>query len=44
MADVELFSNLRKAANEHGLYVPSGALWGGEDLQKMADAGTLQVS
>ena len=26
----------------HGLYVPSGALWGGEDIRKMADRGTLK--
>ena len=28
----------------HGLYVPAGALWGGHDIQKMADRGTLKVS
>ena len=27
----------------HGLYVPAGAFWGGEGIQKMADRGTLQV-
>ena len=26
-----------------GLYVPSGALWGGEDIRKMSDLGTLKV-
>lgn len=27
----------------HGLYVPAGAFWGGQDIQKMADRGTLKV-
>ena len=26
-----------------GFYVPSGAFWGGEDIRKMADRGTLKV-
>ena len=34
---------LRRAASEHGLYVPTGAFWGGEDIKKMADRGTLKV-
>jgi len=29
------------AASGHGLYVPSGALWGATDIQKMADRGLL---
>lgn len=29
---------------EHGLYIPAGAFWGGQDIQKMADRGTLKVS
>ncbi|XP_051896971.1 aspartate dehydrogenase domain-containing protein [Pristis pectinata] len=35
----------REAARRHGhtLYVPSGALWGAEDIQKMADRGTLKA-
>lgn len=35
---------LRQKANEgpYGLYVPSGALWGGNDIRKMADRGTLE--
>jgi predicted dinucleotide-utilizing enzyme len=28
----------------HGLYIPSGALWGGEDIRRMADRGTLKVT
>lgn len=34
---------LRQAAKHHGLYIPAGALWGGSDIQKMADRGTLQA-
>lgn len=43
-ADAEVERNLRNAAKEHSIYLPSGAFWGGEDIQKMADRGTLQVS
>lgn len=43
MADVETERKLRTAARTHGLYIPSGALWGGEDIRKMADMGTLQA-
>lgn len=43
MADVEIERKLRAAANQNGLYVPSGALWGGEDIRRMADRGTLQA-
>ena len=37
---------MKEAAEEsgNGLYVPSGALWGGEDIRKMADRGSLKVS
>ena len=34
---------MRNAATKHGVYIPSGAFWGGEDIKKMADRGTLQV-
>ncbi|XP_045583336.1 aspartate dehydrogenase domain-containing protein isoform X2 [Procambarus clarkii] len=34
---------LRVAATSHGLYVPAGALWGAEDILKMADRGTLKA-
>jgi len=37
-----LLDSLKDAAATNGLYVPSGALWGGQDLQKMSDAGILQ--
>jgi hypothetical protein len=32
-----------KASSSYGLYVPVGAFWGGQDIQKMADRGTLKV-
>ncbi|MEE6482532.1 hypothetical protein FKM82_013268 [Ascaphus truei] len=37
-------TNLRERAklSGHTLYIPSGAFWGGEDIQKMADRGTLR--
>lgn len=43
LADAETERQLRKAATQHGLYIPRGALWGGEDIQRMADRGTLQA-
>ncbi len=43
-ADAALEVRMRRAAAQFGLYVPSGAFWGGEDIRKMADRGTLQVS
>ena len=30
------------AAITHGVYIPSGALWGAEDIKKMADRGNLE--
>lgn len=44
LADPDLEARLKAQALEsgHGLYVPSGALWGGEDIRKMADRGTLK--
>lgn len=41
-ANVEKEKELRNAATQHGLYVPSGALWGGADIQKMAMVGSLK--
>ncbi|XP_039632009.1 putative L-aspartate dehydrogenase [Polypterus senegalus] len=45
LADSKLEITLRNTAfnYEHTLYVPSGAFWGGEDIQKMADIGTLKA-
>lgn len=43
LADADLERKLRAKAMEcgNGLYVPSGAFWGGEDIAKMADNGSL---
>ena len=37
----QLKANL-EANVEHGAFIPAGALWGANDIQKMADRGTLQ--
>ncbi|XP_053308235.1 aspartate dehydrogenase domain-containing protein [Spea bombifrons] len=44
LADQTTESKLREMAGRsgHTLYVPSGAFWGGEDIQRMAERGTLQ--
>jgi len=42
LADVGLETGLADAACKNGLYIPSGALWGGEDIRKMAERGTLK--
>jgi len=45
LADAELEQQLRQAAlagdAKYGLYIPSGALWGAQDIQKMGDRGTV---
>eukprot|EP00729_Bicosta_minor_P003488 gene3488-30246_t len=44
-ADAAVEAAMRAAAttpNGHGLYIPSGALWGAVDLQKMSERGTLK--
>ncbi|XP_069048025.1 aspartate dehydrogenase domain-containing protein [Lepisosteus oculatus] len=45
LSDPEVEKRLRDAAMHHGktLYVPSGALWGAQDIQRMSDSGTLQA-
>ncbi|KAM8824700.1 aspartate dehydrogenase domain-containing protein isoform 1-T1 [Synchiropus picturatus] len=45
LSDPELNHNLRQAARDHGrtLYVPSGALWGGQDIQRLSDCGGLKA-
>ncbi|KAK0047729.1 L-aspartate dehydrogenase [Biomphalaria pfeifferi] len=43
LADTRLETSLRSAATKHGLYITQGAFWGGEDIRKMADRGTLQA-
>ncbi|XP_067408349.1 aspartate dehydrogenase domain-containing protein [Emydura macquarii macquarii] len=44
LADQATETRLREAAQRggHTLYVPRGALWGGEDIQRMDDRGMLQ--
>ena len=44
-ANKELEVTLRNAADAgpHGLYIPSGALWGATDIEKMDQLGTLKV-
>nr|XP_048689249.1 aspartate dehydrogenase domain-containing protein isoform X2 [Caretta caretta] len=44
LADQATEMRLREAAQRggHTLYVPRGALWGGEDIQRMDDRGVLQ--
>ena len=42
LGDVDLETSLATAASTHGLYIPSGALWGGEDIRKMSERGTLK--
>ena len=32
-----------KAMSDHGLYIGVGALWGGHDIQRMSERGTLKV-
>jgi hypothetical protein len=40
----KIFTKASSNSQGHGLYVPSGAFWGAEDVKKMADRGTLKVS
>ena len=41
--DVENRLRWKASTGSHGIYIPSGALWGGADIKKMADIGTLKV-
>ncbi|XP_062993768.1 aspartate dehydrogenase domain-containing protein isoform X2 [Elgaria multicarinata webbii] len=45
LADLGTELKLRKAGRQsgHTLYIPSGALWGGQDIQRLDDAGMLQA-
>ncbi|XP_047214624.1 putative L-aspartate dehydrogenase isoform X1 [Girardinichthys multiradiatus] len=45
LSDPDLNQKLRQASLHHGrtLYIPSGALWGGQDIQRMNDTGTLKA-
>lgn len=43
-ADTAYETEMRKVADEpngHGVYVPAGALWGAQDIQKMAQRGSI---
>ncbi|XP_033826629.1 aspartate dehydrogenase domain-containing protein [Periophthalmus magnuspinnatus] len=44
LSDSALNQNLREAAQRYNktLYVPSGALWGGQDIQRLSDSGALK--
>ncbi|XP_072298704.1 aspartate dehydrogenase domain-containing protein [Eucyclogobius newberryi] len=44
LSDPALNHDLRQAAqqNDRTVYVPSGALWGGQDIQRLSDSGTLK--
>ncbi|KAM8844009.1 aspartate dehydrogenase domain-containing protein isoform 1-T1 [Spinachia spinachia] len=43
LSDPDLNQKLQQSARRHSrtLYVPSGALWGGQDIQRMSDSGSL---
>ncbi|XP_061444759.1 aspartate dehydrogenase domain-containing protein isoform X2 [Rhineura floridana] len=45
LADLGTELKLREAARRsgHTLYIPSGALWGGQDIQRLDDGGMLQA-
>ncbi|XP_028396629.1 putative L-aspartate dehydrogenase [Dendronephthya gigantea] len=38
----KIYAKALSNSHGHGLYVPSGAFWGAEDVRKMADRGTLK--
>ncbi|XP_041066463.1 putative L-aspartate dehydrogenase [Carcharodon carcharias] len=44
-AEQEVDTKCQETARRYGhtLYIPSGALWGAEDIQKMANRGTLKA-
>ncbi|GFY71907.1 putative L-aspartate dehydrogenase [Trichonephila inaurata madagascariensis] len=42
LCDENLLEDLKVAAAVNTLYIPSGALWGGEDIRKMSDSGILE--
>ncbi|XP_029364917.1 aspartate dehydrogenase domain-containing protein [Echeneis naucrates] len=45
LSDVDLNKKLHQATQQYGrtLYIPSGALWGGQDIQRMNDNGALKA-
>lgn len=46
LSNCDLNQKLRQAAENSGrtLYIPSGALWGGQDIQRLNDSGGLKVT
>lgn len=42
LCDEMLLEELKAAATINTMYVPSGALWGGDDIRKMSDSGVLE--
>ncbi|XP_074553468.1 aspartate dehydrogenase domain-containing protein [Halichoeres trimaculatus] len=45
LSDPDLNQQLRQASEQFGntLYIPSGALWGGQDIQRLNDSGGLKA-
>ncbi|KAM6962511.1 aspartate dehydrogenase domain-containing protein [Aplochiton taeniatus] len=45
LSDLDLNKQLCQAAKKYGktLYIPSGALWGGQDIQRLNDSGALKA-
>ena len=44
LSDPVILQTIKTAANSYnGVYIAIGALWGGHDIQRMADRGTLKV-
>ena len=44
LADSETEHLLKSNSKKFGIFIPSGALWGANDIRKMADRGTLHVT
>jgi hypothetical protein len=44
LSKTETLARMKSAATQTRMFVPSGALWGADDIKKMADRGTLKVS
>ena len=43
LSNADTLEAITRAASAHACYIPSGAMWGAEDIRKMADLGTLQA-
>ena len=46
LANQETYDLLLKVSNTQNrtVFIPQGALWGGEDIRRMASSGTLTVN